>query len=121
MVPDGSGRVRAVFPGDASRAAVSAPALRITVNPTVTITLSGTSVRRGRRIGITGTVGPTAPQTVRVLLERHAGGATVKVVDKRVRVRNGTFRTFVRPTLRGRYRLTVQALGTVKRRKLLAR
>jgi hypothetical protein len=120
LVPDGSGRVRAVFPGDGSRAAIAAAPLRITVNPTLALNISKPLVRRGTRIDITGTVGPTAPQKVHVVLERHGGRGLQTIVDKRVRVRNGSFRTFVRPALRGRYRLTVQAQGTTKRRSLRA-
>jgi hypothetical protein len=112
--------VRAVFPGDGSRAPINGAPLRIRVDPTVTIDLSRATVRRGRRIEVTGTVGPTAPSKVRVVLQRHGGHGLQTLVDKRVRVRNGAFRTVVQPPLRGRYRLSVQAQGTIKRRAIRA-
>ncbi|MEA2293189.1 MAG: hypothetical protein QOE86_828 [Solirubrobacteraceae bacterium] len=120
LFPAGSGRVRAVFPGNSAHTAIDGAPLRVTVNPAVAVQVSKATVRRGARIDVTGTVGPTAPQKVRVTLQRHSGRGLQTVVDKQVRVRNGSFRTSVRPGLSGRYRLSVQAQGTIKRRSLRA-
>jgi hypothetical protein len=120
VIPPSSGRVRAVFPGDGARAVVEGAPLRVTVRPTVTVDLSRSTVRRGRRIDVTGDVGPTWPQRIQLTLERHSGRGIVRVQHKQVRVRRGHFATTVRPRLRGRYRLTISADGTVKRRKLRA-
>jgi len=88
--------------------------------PALTVQIDRPTVPTGRRIPFSGTVEPFAPKRVLVVLERHTGRGVVRVQAKRVRVRGGRFSTYVRPRLRGRYRLTVQAAGTTVRRKLRA-
>jgi N-acetylmuramoyl-L-alanine amidase len=121
VVPDGSGRVRAVFPGDATRGALDAAPLKITVAPVVTVSLSRTKVRRKRRIDVTGTVTPRPAGKISLLLERHSGRGVVTVRRRKLRVRsNGSFAAVVRPTRRGRYRVSITAGPTTRRRKLRA-
>ena len=121
LYPAANGHVRAVFPGDPTRAPITAAALRVTVAPKVAVQLSRATIRRGRRVDVTGTVGPTWPSRVQVTLERHVGRRVVRVSRRTVRVREGNFATVIRPRLRGRYRLTVKARGTTVRRKVIAR
>ena len=116
----GSGRVRATFAGDGVHGAISTTPVRVRVMPALTVQIDRPTVRTGRRIPFSGTVEPFAPKRVLVTLERHTSRGVVRVQTKRVRVRGGRFSTYVRPRLRGRYRLTVQAAGTTVRRKLRA-
>jgi hypothetical protein len=121
MKPPVAGRVRAVFPGDETRAPVTGAAVRIRVSPNIKVALSSATVLRGRRIRVSGTVGPSWPTQVQLLLERHTGRGVVRVQRKKVRVRRGRFGTYVRLPRKGRYRLSVSGQGTTTRRKLRAR
>jgi hypothetical protein len=116
--PGGSCRVRAVFAGDGVHGALSSVPLSIEVIPRVTVAVSHATVRSAGRIHLSGTIGPSWPRRLTLTLERHTRSGTVLVQRKRIRVRNGAYRTYVRLWRRGRYRLTIDAAGGVKRRKL---
>jgi hypothetical protein len=117
----GSGQVRAVFPGDGVHGPLEAAPLRVKVSPHITVELSSRDGAPGRRVEVTGTVGPSWPTRINLKFERHTGRGLRRVQRKKVRVRNGTFSTYIRPPKRGRYRLTISAQGTRVRRKVLAR
>jgi hypothetical protein len=114
-----SGRVRAVFGGDAARPPVASPPIPVTVVPQLTLS----SPRRtpvGGRIAVSGTVAP-APARVRVTLERRVGRRWVRVGRRRsVAVVGGRYATSVRLGRAGLYRVSVAAGGAVKRRNLRA-
>jgi hypothetical protein len=118
VYPGGTCRVRATFAGDGVHPPLAAAPLRIRVEPRVTLAVSHATVRAGRKIAVTGTVGPTWPAKLTLTLERHTARGTVRVRRRRVRIRNGAYRTSLRPARKGRYRLTIEAAGTSVRRKL---
>jgi hypothetical protein len=62
---------------------------------------------------------PPAPR-VTVVLERRVGRRWLRVVRKRIALRDGAFRTVLRPPVPGRYRLSVSGGGLTRRRRLVA-
>ena len=114
-----SGRVRAVAVDDGVHGEISS-ALAFTVTPQVVVDVPHPTQRTGRRITLSGSVGPTWPARLQLTLERHTSRGVVVVQRKRVRISGGRFATYVRPTRKGRYRLTLEAAGTTVRRKLRA-
>jgi hypothetical protein len=114
-----SGRVRAVFPGDAGRPRLESTPITVRIVPSVKISVSKTRVRRGRAIKVRGTMSPASPR-VTVTFERRVGRRWRKVQKKRIAVRDGAFTTIVRPPVRGRYRLSVSGGGITRRRRITA-
>ena len=56
-----------------------------------------------------------------VNFERRVGRRWVRVQRKRIAVRDGAFKTIVRPPVPGRYRLSVTGGGVKRTRRLRAR
>jgi hypothetical protein len=114
-----SGRVRAVFPGDATRPRLESTPITVKVVPSVRITVSKARIRHRRAVKVRGTMSPASAR-VTVTFERRVGRRWVKVQKKRIAVRDGAFRTIVRPPVRGRYRLSVSGGGITRRRRITA-
>jgi N-acetylmuramoyl-L-alanine amidase len=111
-----SGRVRAIFPGDAARGRLESLALRVTVLAKLSVTLKRRRFRFGKSFTVRGTAEPA--DAVRVVLQRRGRRRWVRERSRELRVRNGNFKMKLRPRSRGKYRLVVQA-GRVKRRRKL--
>jgi len=119
VVLPASGRVRAVFAGDATRPRLESPATAVTVLPALTIALGARRAPAGRAVRVRGTLAPAAPRVV-CLLERRVGGRWVRGQRKRIAVRGGRYATLVRPRRAGLYRVSIIAPGAVVRRLLRA-
>ena len=114
----GSGSLRAVFVGDAAHPALESAAAAVTVLPRATIALSTRRAPPATKVDVTGTIGPTWPSKVALVLEVRRRGRWVRVQRKRINVRGGGFRSFVRPRASGLYRVSIEAPGTIVRRQL---
>ncbi len=114
----GSGSVRAVFPGDSAHPALEAAAVAVTVLPRVTIKLSARRAAPSSKVDVSGTFGPAWPTKVALVLEIRRRGRWVPVQRKRINVRDGGFRSFVRPRAAGLYRISIEAPGAVIHRQL---
>jgi hypothetical protein len=77
-------------------------------------------VRAGEKVAVTGTLGPTWPQRIELLLEIKRRGRWVKVQRKKINVRSGGFTSVVRPKQPGLYRVSAIAPGATKRRLVRA-
>jgi len=113
-----TGELRAVFPGDGTHPPLESAPIAVTVLPRVTIALGTRSSAPGAKVDVTGTVGPTWPAKVALVLEVRRGGRWEPVQRKRINVRGGRFASFVRPRASGLYRVSVEGPGTVVRRQL---
>jgi hypothetical protein len=111
-----TGLMRARFPGDAGHPPLEAAAITVTVLPKLVLKLDPKRVRTGGKVAVTGTLGPTWPQRVVLLLEIKTGKRWVKVQQKKINVRSGGFASFVRPKRPGLYRVSIIAPGTTTRR-----
>jgi N-acetylmuramoyl-L-alanine amidase len=111
-----SGRVRAVFAGDATRPRQESPPRRVTVLALVAIAVDRVRFRRGRTVTVTGTATPA--ERVRLTLERRVGRRWVRERRRRLRVTDGAFSVRLRPRERGKYRVTAQ-VGRIRRRRIL--
>jgi hypothetical protein len=116
LVPPSSGLFRAVFPGDATRAAVTSRPIRVDVIPRLGLRLDRRRMRPRRRLRVTGTVDPE--QKVQLVVERRAGRRWRTQISRFVRVRNGAFAVRVRLRTPGAYRVTAIAGKTRRRRTL---
>jgi N-acetylmuramoyl-L-alanine amidase len=117
---DHSAKLRAVFPGDASRPRMESPPVAVKVVPSLKLSLGRSRPRRRRALKVTGTMSPPAPR-VTVLFERRVGRRWRRVQRKRIAVTDGAFRTTVRPPASGRYRVSVSGGGVTRRRRFRAR
>ncbi len=115
-----SARIRAVFAGDASRPRMESGAILVRVVPSVKISISNARPRRRRAVKVKGSMSPASAR-VTVVFERRVGRRWVKVQRKRIAVRNGAFKTIVRPPVAGRYRLSVSGGGVKRTRRITAR
>jgi hypothetical protein len=113
-----SANLRAVFPGD-SRPRMESKAIAVKIVPSLKIATSGRP-RRRRRLQVTGTMAPASPQLT-LTFERRVGRRWRRVQRKRIAVTDGSFSTFVRPPVAGRYRLSVSGGGITRRRRFRAR
>jgi hypothetical protein len=115
MMP-GSGSVRAVFPGDASRPRLESPPFAITVIPKLTLSLTPRRLGAGNAVAVSGTMLPA--QTIRVVctVERRVGRRWKRVQRKRIAVRGGKFSTRIRERRAGLYRITIGAPNATIRR-----
>jgi hypothetical protein len=111
-----SGRVKAVFSGDATRARLESAAEKVTVLPWMSVKLSRKQLRLGQSVRVNGTAKPA--DTVRLTLDRRVRRHWKRERNRQLRVRNGAFQVKIRPHARGRYRLMIQK-GRVKRRRAL--
>jgi hypothetical protein len=114
-----SGKVRAVFAGDATRARLESAPLTVKVVPSMTLTSDKRRATAGSSFAVSGTLAPTQTR-VQCVLERQVGSRWVTVQRKRINVRGGRFSTSVRPTKPGLYRVSVLADGVTRRRTLRA-
>jgi hypothetical protein len=114
-----SGKVRAVFPGDATRPPVQSPAVPVTVVPRLSLTSATRRTTPGGTIAVSGTVAP-APGRVTLTLERRVGRRWVRVRRQSVAVAGGRYASTVRLTRRGLYRVVVSASGASRSRQLRA-
>ena len=111
-----SGRVRAVFPGDATRARLESPPRRVTVLARLTISLNRRRLRLGQRARLTGAADPATH--VRLTVQRRGRRRWVRHRRRLVRVRSGLYRARVRPPRSGKYRITAK-VGRIKRRRTI--
>jgi hypothetical protein len=111
-----SGKVRAVFPGDATRSRLESAARAVTVLPKMDVKLGRRNVRLGSSVQAKGSAVPA--DTVRLTLDRRVKRHWVRERNRMLTVRKGKFKIRLRPRSRGRYRLMVQK-GRVKRRRAM--
>ena len=114
----GTGSLRAVFTGDGAHPPLEAAPVAITVLPVVKMALSARRAAPATKVDVTGTVGPAWPAKVALVLEVRRGRRWVPVQRKRINVRGGGFRSFVRPRSSGLYRVSIEAPGATVRRQL---
>jgi hypothetical protein len=111
-----SGKVRAVFPGDATRGRLESASRAVTVLPKMEVRLGRRDVRLGSSVQAKGSAVPA--DTVRLTLDRRVRRHWVRERNRVLTVRKGQFKVRLRPRNRGRYRLMVQK-GRVKRRRAM--
>jgi hypothetical protein len=111
-----SGRVRAVFEGDATRARLESAPRRVTVLARLSMALSRNRLRLGPRIRLTGVADPATH--VRLTLQVRSRRRWLSQRRRLVRVRSGLYRTTVRPRGRGKYRISMQVGRIVRRRTI---
>jgi uncharacterized protein with LGFP repeats len=105
----GSGSVRAVFPGDATRPRLESAPVGITVIPKLTLALKPRKLHAGRVVGVTGTMLPAQSTLVICTVERQVGRRWKRVQRKRIAVRGGQFSTRIRERRAGLYRISISA------------
>jgi len=115
-----TGRVRAVFPGDATRPRLESEPVTVRVIPSMALTTDKRRAKAGRSFSVSGTLDPAPEPRVVCLLERKVGRRWVRVQRKRINVRGGRFKTRVRPKTPGLYRVSIIADGVTRRRTLRA-
>jgi hypothetical protein len=111
-----SGRVRAIFPGDAARGRLQSASQRVTVLAKLNVKVARRNHRFGKSFTIRGTAEPA--DYVRVVLQRRRRRRWVRERTRVLRVRKGKFKMKLKPRSRGKYRLVVQ-VGRVKRYRRL--
>ena len=112
----GSGTVRAVFRGDASRGPMSSNPRKIFVAADLSAALGRREMRLGRRVRLVGTAEPAT--AVRVKTQRRIGRRWTRERVKMIPVRDGVFRASIKPRSRGSYRIVAQ-VGSTRRRLYL--
>jgi hypothetical protein len=116
-----TGALRAVWPGDATRAALSSAAITVTVLPLIFVRALPRRLRAGRVIRVRGNVSPVPdPARVTVTLERRRGSRYVRVRRRSLRAAGGNYLVKLRLPLRGLYRVTVSVPGGAQRRYVRA-
>jgi hypothetical protein len=115
-----SGLVRAVYGGGSGRPRLESAPTRVKVLPRIAIAMSANRMRIGRRITVRGTVEPVESEFVTLLVERRYRGRWATVERRRLRLRGGAYRGRVRLRRTGRYRVSISAGGTTRRRLLRA-
>ena len=114
--PTGSGRLRAVFPGDGERPVVRSTPIAVSVAPRVTFTIDPKRPRSGRTVGMYGTVEPLGPDQASLVVRRRVGKRFVTVKRRRVQIVDGVIDTSFTPRRPGRYRVTLRVGRTRVRR-----
>jgi N-acetylmuramoyl-L-alanine amidase len=114
-----SGRLRVVFAGDATRAAIVSTPIVVDVVPAFGLTLGRSRVRAGRAVAVHGSMAPAGRRLV-LRLQRRRGRRWVTIARRRVSVSDGAFATRVRPGRAGRYRVLVSWGGGFAARALRA-
>jgi hypothetical protein len=115
-----SGKVRAVFGGDAGRPPVTSGAITVEVIPRMNLVLDKRRARAGRSFKVSGAMSPAQPRVV-CLLERQIHGRWRTVQKKRIAVSSsGAYATKVKPKTPGLYRVSIIAVGVTRRRTLRA-
>jgi hypothetical protein len=110
-----TGRIRARFPGDATRSALESTYVTITLVPKLSLFISSRRIRRGRPITVRGIVAPATSTRVELLLERKVRGRYRRVRRRRLPVRDARFLRRLRPSRPGLYRITVRVDGASTR------
>jgi hypothetical protein len=111
-----SGRVKAIFAGDAARGRLESVAQRVTVLARLNVKIARTRFRFGKSFTVRGTAEPA--DTVKVVLYRRRRRRWIRERRRVLRVRKGKFKMKLKPRHTGRYRVVVQ-VGRVKRRRTL--
>jgi N-acetylmuramoyl-L-alanine amidase-like protein len=111
-----TGKVRAVFAGDAARGRLESLPRRVTVLARLSAKLGRRRVRFGKSFSLSGTAEPA--DTVRIVLQRRGRRRWIRERTRTLRVRSGKFKMRLRPRARGRYRVIIQ-VGRVKRIRYL--
>ncbi|MGI8623208.1 MAG: N-acetylmuramoyl-L-alanine amidase, partial [Solirubrobacteraceae bacterium] len=112
-----SGRVRAVFPGDLTRAVVDGSPIDVTVVPGLALTLSPRRPPVGSATTVAGTVTPAGPKRARLTVERRVGSRYLPVSRRKVQVSSdGAVDTTFRPSRPGLYRVSLSVGGATARR-----
>jgi hypothetical protein len=114
-----SGKVRAVFAGDATRPRVESAAVAVQVIPHLSLILDARRKHHGRAFRVSGTLSPTQTPVV-CLLERQIAGRWHTAQRKRIAVVNGAYATTVRPKQPGLYRVSIIAAGITRTKTLRA-
>ena len=105
-----------MFAGDATRARLESAPRTVTVLARLNLTLDRTLVRRGGRVNVSGVADPATH--VRLTLQRRSRRRWLTSRRRLIRVREGTYRAFVRPRSAGSYRVSVQVGRIVRRRAI---
>jgi uncharacterized protein with LGFP repeats len=111
-----TGELRAVFAGDSTRARLESAARRVTVLARLNITVDRSRIRLGQRVNLSGVADPATH--VRLTLQRRSRRRWLTSRRRLIRVREGTYRAFVRPRGRGKYRISAQVGRIVRRRTI---
>jgi N-acetylmuramoyl-L-alanine amidase-like protein len=111
-----SGRVRAIFAGDAARGRLESLPQRVTVLAKLNVKIARSRFRLGKSFTIRGTAEPA--DTVRVTLYRKRRRRWIRERTRVLRVRKGKFKMKLKPRYRSRYRVVVK-VGPVRRRRTL--
>jgi hypothetical protein len=111
-----SGQLRAVFAGDSTRARLESAPRKVTVLARLNITLDRTRLRLGRRVNVSGVADPATH--VRLTLQRRSRRRWRTARRRLIRVREGTYRAFMVPRGRGKYRISAQVGRIVRRRTI---
>jgi hypothetical protein len=111
-----SGRLRAVFAGDRTRARMESAPRTVAVIPQLNIKLGRSRMRGGQTVEVSGTASPATH--VRLTLDRRLRRRWAPERRRLLRVRAGAYRVRLRPLAHGKYRVTVQ-VGGIKRRRAL--
>jgi hypothetical protein len=111
-----SGTVRAVFPGDASRAPMASNPRKVFVAADLTAALGRRKMRLGGRVRLVGTAEPATE--IRVKTQRRIGRRWTRERVKKIPVQDGAFRASIKPRARGSYRIVAQ-VGSTRRRLYL--
>jgi hypothetical protein len=112
----GSGSLRAVFSGDATRPRLESGPVSITVVPKLTLALKPRKLRAGHVVGVTGTMLPAQSTMVECVVERRVGRRWKPVQRKRIAVRGGRFSTRIRERRAGLYRISIISPNATIRR-----
>ena len=111
-----TGQLRAVFAGDATRARLESAPRDVTVLARLNLALDRNRIRLGQRVNLSGTADPATH--VRLTLQLRSRRRWLTARRRLIRVREGTYRAFVRPRGRGKYRITAQVGRIVRRRTI---
>jgi hypothetical protein len=110
------GQLRAVFAGDSTRTRIESAPRRVTVLARLNLTLDRKTLRLGERVNLNGVADPATH--VRLTLQRRSRRRWLTARRRLIRVRSGTYRAFMRPRGRGKYRISAQVGRIVRRRTI---
>jgi hypothetical protein len=112
-----TGHMRALFGGDAARAAMTSAPRQILVLARLKLTIGRTRVRLGKSFGAHGTASAPA-QNVKLTLQRRSRRRWVTERRRVLPVSNDAYRARLKPRSRGKYRVTVKVGRVVRHRQL---
>ena len=111
-----TGELRAVFAGDSTRARLESAPRDVMVLARLNLALDRNRIRLGQRVNLSGVADPATH--VRLTLQLRSRRRWLTARRRMIRVRAGTYRAFVRPRGRGKYRITAQVGRIVRRRTI---